>query len=49
LIGAVGVFSSAKPSAGVPYTAAVEEKTNCATPRSTQAWTRLRVPQVLLP
>jgi hypothetical protein len=49
LIGAVGVSSDATPPSGIPYTAAVEEKTNWSTPASRQHSSRLRVAQVLLP
>ena len=48
-MGAVGVLSAATPSAGVPYTAAVEENTKWRTLASTQHSSSVRVAQVLLP
>jgi len=47
LVGAAGVSSEARPSGGIPYTAAVDENTKWATPARTQASTRLREAQVL--
>ncbi len=48
-MGAVGLVSAATPSGGVPYTAAVDEKTKCFTPASRQHCRSERVEQVLLP
>ncbi len=48
-MGAVGVDSAATPSAGMPYTAAVEENTKWRTLAATQHSSSERVEQVLLP